>query len=48
MRKYGNIAGRSGISAASRRRLCGCYISYEDFTSKLSVLEQASVVAEGV
>jgi len=33
-------SGRSGISASSRRRLCGCYISYEDFTSKLSVLEE--------
>ena len=33
------LHGRSGISLSSTRVLCGCYVSYEDYTSRLSVLE---------
>ena len=34
------LHGRSAISHGSGRVLCGCYVGYDDFNSKLSVLEQ--------
>jgi len=32
--------GRSEISGSSGRVLCGCYINYEDFLSKIRVLNE--------